>query len=211
MTMDEETAGIRAYQAIKARLTGGAFRPGERLDPARLAADIHVSPTTVYNVLRRLAVEHLVESSPHEGFHVLGVTEAQLRGTYRWHCVVATGAALNAAPQIGPAPASIEDGQGREDLAERAEALFTALAALTEIDEFRTGMAQVNDRLRAIRQLEPLVLPDLDDELAGLAAAQGEPQAMVRRLEAYRDRRLAAAPDLVRLRLRGAPGAMTAA
>jgi len=203
--MDHEPSiGGRVYQALKARVTSGEFRPGQRLDPPRLAKETDASLTTIYNALRHLAVEHLVASPRNEGFHVPMVTEIQLRGTYQWICALACLGVTNAAPAIGsaahpPPPPLPSDG----DITARTEALFSALAALPEIDEFREAVAAANDRLRAVRQLERYLFPDLGEELAALIDAYAEPDRIVPLLRTYRDRRVAAVPNLVRLRIRG--------
>ena len=209
--MEEETVTARVYRRLKAQVTGGAFRPGERLDPGRLAKEMEASETTLYNVLRRLAGERLIDASPQEGFHVLGVTEAQIRGLHRWICLLGSGSVEHAAPILGSAPdlVGLDPPDAALDLTTRTEALFMALAALPEIDEFCIAMAQANERVRAVRRLEAHVFADLEAELAALIAAEGDPDQLVGLLAAYRDRRLAATSDLMRLRLRGGAGLVT--
>lgn len=204
---DEEMIGERAYRAIKARVIGGAFRPGERLEPSRLKDETGASLTTVYSALRRLAAERLVVSSRSEGFHAPVLTEGQLRGSYRWACALAVLAVDNAAPAIGPpqqARGPIPAPEGA-DIVRRTEALFGWIAALPEIEEFETAMAHANDRLRAVRRLEAYLIGDMDKELEVMSAAVGDPQRLIARLAAYRDRRLLLVPDLARLRTRQWP------
>jgi DNA-binding GntR family transcriptional regulator len=74
----------RVYQALKARVMAGAFAPGERIDPARLSADLAASATPIREALHRLAGERLVESWQQEGFRQPFVTEANLRDLYGW-------------------------------------------------------------------------------------------------------------------------------
>jgi DNA-binding transcriptional MocR family regulator len=208
---DQASIGGRAYQALKARVTSGEFRPGERLEPPRLVQEIDASLTTIYNALRHLAVERLVESHRSGGFHIPRVTEVQLRGTYHWICSLACLAVDNAAPAIGGArrpwsPFVPADA----DVTTRTELLFDEMAALPEVDEYREAMGQANDRIRPVRRLETHVLPDLESEFAQLIEAASEPERLNRLLAEYRDRRVAAVPDLARLRIRGIPGLATA-
>lgn len=203
---DHATIGGRVYQAIKARVTSGEFRPGERLEPPRLAKDAEASQTTTYNALRHLTIEGLLDSTGSEGFYMPMVTEAQLRGSYHWICALACLAVQNAAPAIGPLPqpaplAVPADG----DITTRTEALFDGLAALPEIDEYRGAMAQASERLRAVRRLEGYLIPDLDGELVELTDASADPERLIHLLTNYRDRRLASVPDLARIRIRGRP------
>ncbi|WP_262423158.1 hypothetical protein [Brevundimonas denitrificans] len=88
------------------------------------------------------------------------------------------------------------------DIVARTEALFDAIAALPEIAECGEAMAHANDRLRAVRRLEGYVIAGREAELASLYAAANEPDRLVSALEAYRDRRLAVVPDLMRLLMR---------
>lgn len=203
---EDALIGERAYHQIKAWVTGGRFLPGERLHPPRLKEDTGASLTTIYNALRRLAIERLVETGPHEGFHALADTEAQLRGLYRWVCALTILAVRNAAPVIGGAhiESAPAEADTDSDMVVRTEAFHDAIAALPEIAECREAMAHASDRLRAVRKLEGYVIAEREGELAALQTATGEPDRLVALLEAYRDRRLAAVPDLMRLRARPA-------
>lgn len=207
---DQATIGGRVYQALKARVTSGEFRPGQRLDPPRLVKEADASLTTIYNALRHLAAERLVDSPRNEGFHIPTVTEVHLRGTYQWACSLACLSVKNAAPAFGGAPLARPSIPDQADITTRTEALFAALAELPEIDEFREAMDQANDRLRASRRLEVHVLTDLDAELANLVDATTAPDQLVPLLAEYRDRRIAAVPELARLRIRGLPSGMPA-
>lgn len=52
----------RVYAAIKQQLLEGAFRPGERIEPAILSDELGASVTPVRDALHRLAGERLVEA-----------------------------------------------------------------------------------------------------------------------------------------------------
>ena len=65
----------RIYEALKAYILRGAFRPGARLDPAALAESLNSSVTPVRAGLNILVGEGLVETGTGEGFHLPLVDE----------------------------------------------------------------------------------------------------------------------------------------
>jgi len=67
------------------QLRKGAFRPGERLEPAAFSDKLSASVTPIRDALHRLTGERLVETPRHEGFRVPLVTETMLRHLYTWH------------------------------------------------------------------------------------------------------------------------------
>ena len=75
----------RVYAAIKQRLRQGAYRPGERLEPALLSDELNARVTPVRDALHRLTGERLVDAPRHEGFRAPMLTETTLRHLYLWH------------------------------------------------------------------------------------------------------------------------------
>src|SRR5688500_211835 len=75
----------RVYAAIKRQLREGAFRPGDRLEPAALAEQHYSSAPPVRDALQRLTGERLVEAPRHEGFRAPLLSETTLRHLYAWH------------------------------------------------------------------------------------------------------------------------------
>ncbi|GGA67426.1 GntR family transcriptional regulator [Pseudoclavibacter endophyticus] len=67
--MKQSRAGeIRDH--IEQAIVTGAFRPGERLDEVKLAAQFEVSRTPIREALRQLIATELVEAQPHRGTFV---------------------------------------------------------------------------------------------------------------------------------------------
>src|SRR3546814_18944142 len=58
----------RVYLDLKARIVGGAYPPGTRLDPFHLAKRLAASPTPVREALHRLSGARIVASWTQEGF-----------------------------------------------------------------------------------------------------------------------------------------------
>jgi DNA-binding GntR family transcriptional regulator len=136
MRRDNLPTGNRIYAAVKQQLLSGAFRPGERLDAARMAEWHAASITPVRAALHRLVGEGLVVTESGEGFHTPGVSEASLRDLYAWN-----GRCLQSAWQLaasqGPAADAVL-GQAAADLAADldpaagASSMFAAIARVRQ-------------------------------------------------------------------------------
>ncbi len=74
----------RVYLDLKARIVGGAYPPGTRLDPFHLAKRLAASPTPVREALHRLSGERIVDSWHQEGFRQPIFAESDLCDLYRW-------------------------------------------------------------------------------------------------------------------------------
>lgn len=201
----------RIYDTLKRQIMAGERRPGERLDPVRIAADLNASATPVRDALHRLMGERMVQAWPQDGFHVLVHSEPGLRDLYAWNfdllsVVLKSAAAARGAGarRDGRAPAPIAG----EDHAGDVAGLFHAIALASGNFEHRQAIANVNDRLHAVRRLEVQVVDDADAEIARIAAAweAREVLALRRLLGGYHRRRIRAVPEIAAL-MRAAPDA----
>lgn len=86
--------------------------------------------------------------------------------------------------------------------ADRAAHLFRAIAARSPNQEHRLAIEAANDRLHAVRLIEPAILPDTDEEHEAMANA--ELRTLRTLLGTYHRRRIAAVPQLIRALYRGA-------
>src|SRR3546814_7214237 len=73
----------RVYLDLKARIVGGAYPPGTRLDPFHLAKRLAASPTPVREALHRLSGGRIVDSWHQEGFSQPTLAESDLCDHYR--------------------------------------------------------------------------------------------------------------------------------
>lgn len=182
----------RVYGGLKQMLRDGRRSPGARLDPAALAEELAASITPVRDALYRLTGERMVDAAG-EGFQVPLLTEPDLRDLYAWNLQL-----LLAAPRLVDLPVPQTEETPTSTVAERAEALFAGMARLSGNCEQLAAVTALNDRLHAVRIGEEIWFGDCDEELAALAQAENRRVLLGR----YHRRRIAAVPDLLRLRYR---------
>jgi hypothetical protein len=161
---DKETQITRSYDGIKAELLAGAFRPGERLESRVFETKYNTSSTTVRMALSRLAGEKLVETTALDGFRVPMISESWLYDMYIANRELLTiCATLSArAPRPTGRTSGIPDGVAG------AEILFNEIAAATQNLELMALVANVNERLRPVRLIEPTVLAQQPFQLRDL-------------------------------------------
>ncbi|WP_240922051.1 GntR family transcriptional regulator [Oleiagrimonas sp. C23AA] len=75
---------VLVYRQIKCHLRSGHYAPGQRIDPATLAAQFSTSLTPVRFALYRLVGEELVADHTRSGLHVPMFSEIALRDLYDW-------------------------------------------------------------------------------------------------------------------------------
>lgn len=152
----------RVYDALKGRILGNEFRPGERLDPARLGSELHSSPTPIRDALHLLTGEGLVDTRLGDGFHVVMIDAPALQDLYFWNTEVLLVAVRSWLPSATPGAAT--------SAAEIAEipALFAEIARRSENGEHLRAVMSLNDRLHSARLCEPLILPGIEDEFASM-------------------------------------------
>jgi DNA-binding GntR family transcriptional regulator len=196
--MNSGPTAERIHDALKRRIMGREFRPGDRLDPAVLAAPLASSVTPVRDALHLLTGEGLVETRTSGGFHIPALDEPALKDLYDWSAellVLAIRAWSHSAGSATPVT-------GEEDrpIADRVAELFLAIARRSANAEHARAIDQLNARLHAARTVEPHVLGKAEQELAAIlsAAASGERDLLRRLSLSYHRRRRRAAADIVR-------------
>lgn len=90
----------QAYEAIKAGIVSLRFRPGERLDERRLAAEVGAGRTPMREALFALSAEGLVEILPNRGASVRPLMLADIRDLFEVLTLLERFVARLAAPRI---------------------------------------------------------------------------------------------------------------
>lgn len=188
----------RSYQTLKQRLIEGSFRPGQRLEAARLADDMHVSITPVRDVLNRLTGEGLVEAIAGGGFYVPSLDESALRDLLDWNAALALLAMRKPRSSIGSVATLEHDAS---DVPERTARLFLRLALRQGNSAFTRAVESANDRLHAMRQLDERVIGKTSEELAELesAAETATASALAKHVRQFHARRKARLATYIRL------------
>lgn len=196
--MNAGATAERVHDVLKAQIMARGFRPGERLDPAVLAAPLASSVTPVRDALHLLTGEGLVETRTGSGFHLPALDEPGLKDLYDWSAEL-LGLALRAWPRHA-AGAAAQAYEQRTAAAEHAAEIFLAIARRSPNGEHARAVDRLNARLHAVRTIEPTVLDQVEEELAALASAMtaGARDALRRLSASYHRRRRRAAAKIVR-------------
>jgi DNA-binding GntR family transcriptional regulator len=106
MTETATAAGSKsqqAYEAVKARIVGGAYTPGYRLVLGSIAKDLGFSVVPVREDIRRLEAEGLVKFERNVGATVAGIDPTEYLYTMQTLSIVEGAATALSAPLIGEA------------------------------------------------------------------------------------------------------------
>ncbi|QPI72226.1 GntR family transcriptional regulator [Sphingobium sp. Cam5-1] len=196
--MNAGSTAERVHEALRAQIMSREFRPGDRLDPALLAAPLASSVTPVRDALHRLTGEGLVETRTAGGFHVPAMDEPGLEDLYDWSAELLL-LAIRAWP--GPAtPPPLGDIPDDAALANRTAAMFLAIARHSANREHALAVDRLNARLHAVRTVEEHVLDGAGAELEALwlAVRTAERKDLKTLCRSYHRRRRRAAADIVR-------------
>lgn len=186
----------RIYEAVKAHVLRGAFRPGARLDPAVLADRLGSSVTPVRAGLNMLVGEGLVETGTGEGFHLPLIDEPALKDRYAWNAEIL--ALLLRKVGTPATDSAIREETG--NTAVRTASLFLGIARRSPNLEHRRAICVMNDRLHAARVAEAGILDGIDAELDEIAAAAARRDAMRLRpaISRFHRRRIRSAAAILR-------------
>lgn len=77
--MKETSITDYVYQELRQKIIRGEFEPSERLNEYQLAKELHVSRTPVRQALLTIHHEGLLDYTPHVGYHIRRITEADVR------------------------------------------------------------------------------------------------------------------------------------
>ncbi|MBS7456840.1 GntR family transcriptional regulator [Coralloluteibacterium stylophorae] len=192
---------VLVYRQLRRALQAGRYVPGERVDPAALAAEFHISPTPVRFALYRLVGEGLLVDRAREGLYVPLLTELAMHDLYDWMqrlllmaLDIGTPAPRRTAVELRPRSAS-------DDLVKLTWKLFDTIAGATGHRSLHRAVRQANDRLAPIRRAKQGLLESTFDELAQLHIRwqQRDIPALAAELRGYHERRKRLVPEIVAL------------
>ncbi|HET8745673.1 MAG TPA: GntR family transcriptional regulator [Ramlibacter sp.] len=97
------TAEEQAYRYLLGRIRMGELKPGDRVVPEEVAAEIGMSRMPVRDAFRRLATQELLTIRPNRGAVVRGLDPAELVEVFEMRAVLEGLAAASAMKAIGSA------------------------------------------------------------------------------------------------------------
>jgi DNA-binding GntR family transcriptional regulator len=103
------SAADKAYEALKQRVVGGTYAPGEQLKEEHLARELAISRTPVRAALKRLVDDGLATADPNRGVRVAEWTEFDIEETFDLRGLLESHAAELAARRGGAALADVLD------------------------------------------------------------------------------------------------------
>jgi DNA-binding GntR family transcriptional regulator len=160
----------RVYLDLKARIVGGAYPPGTRLDPFHLAKRLAASPTPVREALHRLSGERIVDSWHQEGFRQPIFAESDLCDLYLWSGAI-LGLALRDPVLQQSETAAMLPTMEVEDYPARVARLYRAVALLNGNREIRFAIVNMIERTEFFRSAEARSDPSAGHFLAAMEDA----------------------------------------
>lgn len=147
------TAEEEAYRHVQQALRLGRYRPGERLIPEDIAAEIGMSRMPVREAFRRLAAEGLVVLRPNRGCIVAGLTLDELYEAFEMRSVLEGLAVRLAMPRIDEEV--LDELEGLLDRMERAGRTGSSDWVVRH-QEFHGRIYALSERPKLIRQISAL-------------------------------------------------------
>ena len=187
------------YGQVRRALQSGRYVPGQRIDPATLAAEFHTSPTPVRFALYRLVGEGLVADHARNGLHVPLPNEVVMRDLYDWMerlllmaCDIGFAPPARRGTEPKPAPTD-------HDVVKRTWQLFDAIARATGHRSLHRAVRQANDQLAPIRRATQGLIEDACEEFSELDRRwqKRDIPALETALRDYHERRKQLVPCIV--------------
>jgi DNA-binding GntR family transcriptional regulator len=135
-----EGLGERVYKTIRDLILGQLFAPGSKLNVERLGRELGVSRTPVWEAMRRLESEGLVETVPRQGVFVLNFSMDRVVDLFAVRGALEGLGARLAASRMDPADRTALE-QGLEEL----EAAFRG----QDLERYSRNAIELHDRLLA--------------------------------------------------------------
>lgn len=135
-----EGLGERVYKTIRDLILGQLFAPGSKLNVEQLCRELGVSRTPVWEAMRRLETEGLVETVPRQGVFVLNFSLERVEDLFAVRgALEGLGARLAASRLADEDRTALEQGLAELDRAFRAQ----------DLERYSRGAIELHNRLLA--------------------------------------------------------------
>ncbi len=198
--MGKPSRSEKIYEDLRKEVLNGRVRPGQKVDIEALAGKFDFSTLPMRMLVNRMIGDRTIELTPSDGFIIPAAKERRIREVHKWNkCILLMALEIAMHDDTGPAfpPLDLD----KDDIVAATEALFLAIAEFSDMDETRYAVANVNDRLRPIRQLDTGPLIDHPTELKEFQAAWDDHnlKLLQRLVRKYHTRRIALVKEFVAL------------
>lgn len=189
------------HRQVRRALQAGRYLPGQRIDPATLAAEFRTSPTPVRFALYRLVGEGLVDDCARSGLYVPLPTEVAMRDLYDWMERLLLMACDMAALSTRTRVQERESTPVEDDAAKLIWKMFDRIGTAAGHQSLHRAIKQNNDKLAPIRRAKKSLLDDQHEEYMSLLQPwnKGDMVAVRRALHSYFARRNQLVPRIVEL------------
>lgn len=162
------TKSVQLQDQVRRALRSGRYLPGDRIDPASLAAEFDTSLMPVRLALERLVGEGVLEHHARGGVYLPLPVEIELRDAYDWMqrlLLMACDVGIVVRVPDGVRQPGIAS---NDDLFEATWQLFDAIAHATGHTFLYRAVRRANDQLAPIRRAKPGLVDDAFEELVAL-------------------------------------------
>ena len=135
-----ESLGERVYRTVRDLILSQVFPPGSKLNVEQICRDLGVSRTPVWDTMRRLESEGLVNTVPRHGVFVLNYGVDQIRDLFAVRGALEALAVREAAANLDDEPLVLLEAAMKE--MERA-------AAAGEMEQYSRSAIEFHDRVLA--------------------------------------------------------------
>lgn len=190
-----------AYRSIKERIDHCKFRPGVRLQPAKLADDLGISKTPAREALVRLSAQRIIDEESRQGFRMVTPSEETLVSLHKAVDTLLRGAVKDwqksgAITKIEERPKSKtairEEVGAAESIATKTAQLFVNIARMSKNDVVVEVIKNLNDRIQMFRIIEYECIKNCREELKEIHElyGKGAHACLVRLLRRYHAKRV---------------------
>jgi DNA-binding GntR family transcriptional regulator len=162
------TKSVQLQSRVRLALRSGRYLPGDRIDPATLAAEFNTSLMPARLALERLVGEGLLEHHVRGGVYLPLPTEVELRHAYDWMQRLLLMACDLGTARIPKGVREPDAAPGDEDPVEITWQLFDAIGRATANAFVHHDIRRMNGWLAPIRRAKRDLIEDAFDEITQL-------------------------------------------
>jgi len=155
------------YARVRRALQAGHYIPGQRIDPAILAAELNTSEMPARFALARLVGRGLLDHQARGGVYLPLPSELELRDRYEWMLLLLTEACDRSRARFQRDVRKL-DVRPEDDLVKLTWQLFDAIGKSTGKMFLHDEIKRCNDRLAPIRRAKHHLIDEPFEELAHL-------------------------------------------